>query len=51
MTCGANDLSHSSVGHSGWVRAGPPASRYASVSSNALASCRSAVSNPSVNQV
>ena len=28
----------------------PPASRYANASSSALASCRSAVSNPSVNQ-
>ncbi len=29
---------------------GPPASRYANASSNALASWRSAVSKPSVNQ-
>jgi len=28
----------------------PPASRYVNAASNALASCRSAVSNPSVNQ-
>jgi type III restriction enzyme len=32
-------------------RAGRLASRYANASSNALASCRSAVSNPSVNQL
>ena len=31
-------------------RACPPASRYANASNNALASCRSVVSNPSVNQ-
>jgi hypothetical protein len=28
----------------------PPASRYVNASSNALASCKSSVSNPSVNQ-
>jgi Single-strand binding protein family len=38
------------VQHCREVRVCPPASHYANASSNALASCRSAVSKPSVNQ-